>query len=250
MTRRKPLSKDAVADLREQVLNGKSKSQMARELGITFRTVWNHTKDIRTQKVIPQKLKDRIRAEVENGKSKYQVAKEYKISRTTVQRITKDLKSTSCGWSGIRGKTLDLLQEIVSKGYASPQGGYAQQRYMILRKYFPTICRVTIYGRPIFYLKGKEDVAIRAFLEHTKKKIISYQELRQVTEVFGSDLNKNEKKAFLFRKRGSRNPINQGVRKEVSLRENDDSFSFFHIRRYCRSVAPKVGYGRPPNRQN
>jgi len=200
MSKRKPISKETKALLRQQVLNGKSKSQVARDLGITFRTVWNHTKDIHTQKVIPKEIKEKIRKEVIGGKSKYQAAKDYNLSRSAVYRFTEDVDgSTSNGWTGIRGKTLDLLQEIVTKGYAYPPRGYVQQRYRILRKYFPTIRRVTIYGRTIFYLKGKEDEAVRAFLERVNKKIISYQELKQVTEIFGADLCKREKDAFILK---------------------------------------------------
>lgn len=157
MARRKPISKETKVLIREQVLNGKSKSQVARDLNITFRTVWNHTSDIRTQKVLPKKLKDKIREEIKNGKSKRQTAMEYNLSTTTVFNIAKDLPNTHGGWSGIRGKTLDLLQEIVSKGYAVPSCKCNQQRYMVLRKYFPTIYKLRIYGKTIFFLKGKED---------------------------------------------------------------------------------------------
>lgn len=232
MARRKPISKETKALIRELVLNGKSKTQVARDFNITFRTVWNHTSDIRTQKVLSKKLKDRIRDDIKNGKSKSQTAREYNISTTTVFKIAKELPNAPSGWSGIRGKTLNLLQEIVSKGYASSSCGYVQQRYMVLRKYFPTICRTTIYGKTIFYLKGKEDVAVRAFLENTRKKIISYQELKQITEVFAVDLSKKEKEAFLFKKHGNRMVKNHGVQRESYLRENDDSFSFFYIRGY------------------
>ncbi|MBN2065609.1 MAG: hypothetical protein JW771_02240 [Candidatus Thermoplasmatota archaeon] len=234
MSRRKPISKETKALIREQVLNGKSKTQAAKDFNITFRTVWNHTSDIHTQKVLPKKLKDKIREEIKNGKSKSQTAREYHISTTTVFKIAKELPNTPGGWSGIRCKTLNLLQEIVSKGYASSSCGNTQQRYMVLRKYFPTICRTTIYGKTIFYLKGKEDAAVRAILENTRKKIISYQELRQVTEVFGADLSKKEKEVFLFKNQGNKGVKNHGVQREGSLREKDDSFSFFYIRRYWK----------------
>jgi len=232
MARRKPISKETKALIREQVLNGKPKTQVAKELNITFRTVWNHTSDIKTQKTLSKKLKDKIREEIKNGKSKSETAREYNLSTTTVFNIAKDLPNTPGGWSGIRGKTLELLQEIVSKGYVSYSYGYVQQRYMVLRKYFPTICKVTIYGKSIFYLKGKEDEAVRAFLENTRKKIISYQELTEITNVFHANLTKKEKEAFLFKKQGNKRTKNHKVQRDGSLRENDDSFSFFYIRRY------------------
>jgi len=57
MPKNKPIPKETKALLRQQVLNGKSKSQVARDLGITFRTAWNHTQDIHTQKVISKEIK-------------------------------------------------------------------------------------------------------------------------------------------------------------------------------------------------
>jgi len=123
MSKKKPISQETKALLRPQVLDGKSKSQVARDLGITFRTVWNHTKDICTRKVILKEIKEKIRKEVIEGKSKYQAAKDYNLCRTTVYRLTEDINGSSIGWGGIRGKTLDLLQEIVTKGYAYPANG-------------------------------------------------------------------------------------------------------------------------------
>jgi len=151
-----------------------------------------------------------ITRKIKSGKSKYQTAEELNLSRVSVYYWTKGIPSKNCGWPGIRGKTLDLLQEIVAKGYASPSCRYPQQRYTILKKYFPTICRITIYNRPIFFLKGKEDVAVRAFLEKVNKKIISYQELKQVTEVFGVDLSKQEKETFLHKNKARKLFRNKG----------------------------------------
>jgi len=191
------------------------------------------TKKNRRNKHLSPAKKAWITRKIKSGKTKYQTAKELGLPKSTVYKIAKNLPSKNCGWPGIRGKTLDVLQEIVTKGYTFPPRGYVQQRYMVLKKYFPTICRITIYGRPIFFLEGKEDVAVRAYLEKINKKIISYQELKQVTKVFGVDLSKQEKEAFLLKKRGKRRTKNKGVLKEGSLLKNDDSFSFFYLRRYC-----------------
>ena len=233
---RKSFSKEIKAIIREQVLNGKSKTQVARDFNVSYKTVCNYTKDILLKNAIPKKIKNRVRNDVIEGNTKYQTAKRYNLSETTVYRITKDIQSNASGWYGIRGKTLSLLQEIVSKGYVYPKGRYVQQQYRILKKYFPKIRRITIYCRPIIYLEGKEDVAARAYLERVNKKIISYQELKQVTKVFGVDLSKREKEAFLLKKRGKRGIKNQGVLKEDSLLKNDDSFSFFYIRNYCINI--------------
>ena len=232
MTRGKPHPKEIIPTIREQVLNGKSKTQIARDMDIPYQTIWTFTKDIRIKTVKQKILRDKIREEVKNGKTKYQVAADHNLRKATVYMWTKDIPSKNCGWPGIRGKTLDMLQEIVTKGFIVPEKENVNLKFLLLRKYFPTIYRINIYHKQIFLLTGKEDVALRAFLEKTDKKIISYQELRQVTEVFGTDISKKEKEAFLFKKRGGKGSKNRGVQKEGPLRENDDSFSFFCIRKY------------------
>ncbi len=240
MTRKKSLSKETIDFIRQQVLKGTSKAQAARDLDISYRTVWNHTKDIRTQRVLSRDLIEVIRQDVQNGASKFQTAQKYDVSYSAVYRWTRDIPGRNCGWPGIRGKTLEMLKELVDNGFLLPTGENVHGQFLTLRKYFPSIYRISIYGKQIFLLKGREEDAVRAFLGSTRKKIISYQELHQVTEVFGADISMKEKKAFLFKKRGHHRSDKRGVQKRVSLREKEDSFSFFYIRRYCSSVVPKV----------
>jgi len=216
-----------VTTIREQVLNGKSKSQIARDFNMPYQSVWTITKDIRI-KIVKQKiLIDKVRDEIRNGKSKYQAAKDHNLRKSTVYMWTNDIPSKTCVWPGIRGKTLDMVQEIMTKGFFVPAGANVHQQFLTLRKYFPSIYRITFYGRQIFLLEGKEDAAVRAFLENTRKKIIGYHELRNVTKVFRVDLSKKEKEAFLFKKRCAGKSKYRVVKNEGSLRENDDSFSFF-----------------------
>jgi len=240
MVRKKSLLKENIDLIRQQVLNGTSKAQIARNLGVSYRTVWNHTKDIRTQRILSKDLIETIRQEIQNGASKFQTAQKYDVSCSTVYRWTRDIPGRNCGWPGIRGKTLEMLKELVANGFLLPTGENVHGQFLTLRKYFPSIYRISIYGKQIFLLKGREEEAVRAFLGSTRKKIISYQELHQVTEVFGADISMKEKKAFLFKKQGRCMSNKKGVQKKVSLREKEDSFSFFYIRRYCWPVVPKV----------
>jgi len=89
MTQGKALSKEAIATIREQVLTGKSKSQVARDFNIIYSMIWYHTRDIRIQIVKAKELIDKIREEVKNGKSKFQVAQDHNLSRTIVYGCTK-----------------------------------------------------------------------------------------------------------------------------------------------------------------
>jgi len=59
----------------------------------------------------------KIRKEIQGGKVKYSVAKELGISDKLVYYYTKDLPSSKPGNSSIRGKTLDLLKQLLNQGY-------------------------------------------------------------------------------------------------------------------------------------
>lgn len=153
-----------------------------------------------------------IRRKINSGKTKYEIAKELHISTATVYYWTKDVPSKNIGWPGIRGKTLDILQELLTKGYAFSSDNHFQSRYMTLRKYFPTIHRINIYKKNILYLEGKENEAAQAFINHLHgKRIISYQELKQITKVFGTKLSRPEKEAFLLKKGGKQRAKQRGI---------------------------------------
>jgi len=67
------------------------KKQVARELGISTRTVRRYTTDGKRNKVIPEKLKKTIRSEVKRCKSKIEVARKFGISYNTVLWVTQDI---------------------------------------------------------------------------------------------------------------------------------------------------------------
>ncbi len=174
-----------------------------------------------------------IRRKVKAGKTKFQIAKELHVASATVYYWTKDVPSNNCGWPGIRGKTLDMLQELLTKGYVFATCDHFQSRYMTLRKYFPTIHRINIYKKNILYLEGKENEAAQAFIDNLHgKRIISFQELKQITKIFGTEFSRSEKEEFLLKKGGKRRTKNRGVQKEDSFPTEGDSFSFFCIQRY------------------
>ncbi|UCF11955.1 MAG: hypothetical protein JSW06_07915 [Thermoplasmatales archaeon] len=175
-----------------------------------------------------------ITRKIMGGKSKYQTAKELGLSTTTVYHIAKSFPSRPYGSPGIRGGTLKLLQDIVLNGCAFYSHGDSGQKYQMLKKYFPSVCKIKMYNRTIFFLEDKKDVAARAFLENINRKIISYQELKQVTKIFDINLTRKEKLDFLGRFRSKKSLKNQRS-KNNSLLKNDDSLAFFYIRKYCHN---------------
>ena len=118
-----------------------------------------------------------------------------------VYRKTLDLSGNKYGWPGIRGKTLEILQELMKYGYILCSNFHAGHKYNILRKYFPNICKIHIHNKTIMFLEDKSDVAARAFLSNMDKKIMSFQELKQVTTVFGIELTTEEKHRIIGKPR-------------------------------------------------
>jgi len=173
-----------------------------------------------------------ITRKIKGGKSKYQTAKELGISQKAVYRIAKNLPSKPCGWPGIRGKTLEILQELVVKGYHICSHECSNRRYFQLKKNFPTLYRAKMNRLTMYYLDGHENAAAKVFLGNMGKKIISYQALTNITDVFHANLSKSEKQAFLSRNQLKRNQRSTG-KNDDSLGENNDSLAFFYIRRYC-----------------
>ena len=152
-------------------------------------------------KPLSKELFQKICREIRAGKSKYQVSGELGINQNTIYRKTQHIPGKAYGWPGIRGKTLKMLQELITKGYVICSADYQGQKYRILKKYFPTICKIKIYNKSMLFFEDKAEVAARAFLENMDKKIMNYQDLKQVTKVFGIELSSEEKHKFIGKHR-------------------------------------------------
>jgi len=152
-----------------------------------------------------------------------------------VYRITQHIPGKQYGWPGIRGKTLKMLQELIADGYIICSEDNAGRKYIALKKYFPTICKIRMYNKAIIFFEDKTEVAARAFLGDMNKKIMSYQELKQVTKVFGVDLSIQEKQTFfgktnhnIRRKRRKRKIIHSSISKENQMKIDDFFGRFLH----------------------
>lgn len=139
----------------------------------------------------------KIRYYVKKYNSKIDVANKFGLPYDTVCFYTKDIRLKSrkkdVDYLGIYDKSLDLLKELMQNGYAFSSKNYNTTHYVKLKKYFPKIRRTKMYGKMIYYLDDKSKIAARALLDVSNKKVMSYQELKQVAKVFDTDLSKKEK---------------------------------------------------------
>jgi DNA-binding CsgD family transcriptional regulator len=85
------LKKWLIKYIRDEVKSGKTKIEVANQLGIGYYTVKKYTRDIPTNQNIPKQLQQRIREEIKKGKSTRQVANELDVSRDTVIKYTRDI---------------------------------------------------------------------------------------------------------------------------------------------------------------
>jgi len=143
--------------------------------------------------ILSDELISKIRYYVRKYNSKIDTANKLGLSYDIVLFYTKDIKlktrKKDIDYSGIYGKSLDLLKELMWNGYAFSSEKYGLKEYIKLKEYFPQIRRTKMYGRMIYYLDGKSKIAVNAILEISNKKVMSYQELNQIIKIFHPGLN-------------------------------------------------------------
>jgi len=222
-----------IQKIREEVLSGKSKYQVIKELGISKTTVYTYTKDIpgkKQNKPLSKEIIQDIRKEVIDGKSKYQIAKERGLRFGIVYYHTLDLPNHVYREEGIQGRVLELLKELLQNGYVlSTEENTTRLRR--LKRYLPMIQRAQIDARSVYYLSDKNKIALQSMISRKQSKIISYQELAEMSKVFGVQLKNDEKCGLLSRNTSKKSPKSRSSN-DGSLLENDDSLAYSYIRMY------------------
>jgi len=201
----KYLTFDIINRIRDEVLSGKSKRQVSKEVGISYRIVKNITKDIRRRRCYTSEDIKRIRELVRKTNNKAEVARRLGIPYDIVLKNTLDIKVRNKTFGA---KTWEILREIMEKGYVYLNNGKTTKVYM-LRKHFPSIQMARVKGKSIAFLPDKKEEAMRAMLQKFDKKVWSYQELRAVTKLFDSDLKKEGKRRFVGSKRLAKTGIKE-----------------------------------------
>jgi hypothetical protein len=137
----------------------------------------------------------KIREEILKGKSKHQVSKEFGVSDSTVYKHTKDLPNRYKREPYISGKPLELLKQLLKDGFV-----YTQENRNALRslqRHFPEIKRSQFKNKSIYYLEDKSKLALKEMMIQNKSRIISFQDLSRMSQVFHTDLEIKQKRRFL-----------------------------------------------------
>ena len=167
-------SSDLIHKIRFYTRKYNSKIDAANKLGLPYYTVLVHTKDIRINR--------------ELVRNNYGVASSSNRSCERYER-------------GIHGKALVLLKELISQGYAFPSKKYAYSHVRLLQNMFPSIRRVRMFGRVIYFIDERAKEAATSFLSIVNKRVVSFQELKEVSRVFDLSFSNNEKNQFRKKKK-------------------------------------------------
>lgn len=162
------ISNELVKEIRCYVKKYNSKIDTANKLGLSYDIVLFYTKDIRINR---KNIRKNLSEEEPQIKPYIRTYEKYR---------------------SIRGKSLDLLKELVKNGYAFSSKEYGQKQYIKLKKDFPNIRRTKMHGKMIYFLDDKSNIAANAFLNTINKKVMSYQELKQIAKVFDNKFEKED----------------------------------------------------------
>jgi hypothetical protein len=118
---------------------------------------------------------------------------------TTVYEHTKDLPNKYKQEPHISGKPLELLKELLEKGYVYTEENRNALR--ALQRYFPSIKRSQFQNKSCYYLEDKSKLALLELMKQNTSRIISFQDLAKVSQVFHADIKIYEKRSFLGKNR-------------------------------------------------
>ena len=140
----------------------------------------------------------KIREDAIEGKSRYQIARECGISANVVYNYTKDIPTPRRKDPCIRGKTLEILKELLRKGYVHTERNRTTLR--VLQKHFPIIKRAQYKRKSIYFLEDKNKIALEMMVKQRKSRVINYWDLASVARIFGVNLSTEEKHSLFGKK--------------------------------------------------
>ena len=174
------------AQVRSLVKSGEAKKDVARKFDLKYERVVSWTEDINMRRHYSPEFKEEVKRRVRNGERKSDVARDMNLS-TSIVSLWSGRTGRDEWVMGLTSKQLEILNDILAKGYTFP-ADYGivniKQIYHKFSKNLP-IRVVTIRDNSIYYLEGREDEAFEAFMGRYGGKVVSYQVLARARKCFG-----------------------------------------------------------------
>ena len=179
--------------IRAAILSGKSRAEIAKELGISNATVCRATVDLPKNEKKATRLKigdkERLRDLVRGGMSKQKAAKEVRMSYGYAMILTRDLPSKGGGNRNLSESSLRLIRRMLRDGYFIPKSeDNMTTRYHVLCQHIP-ILKVQVSNKTIYYLEDRKEEAFKGFLWDIGSKVVAYNKLRETARLLGVHLD-------------------------------------------------------------
>ena len=95
----------------------------------------------------------------------------------------------------IEGESLELLKQLLQGGYVYT--GNNRNKLRFLQRIFPVIKRSQFKNKSIYYLEDKNKLALKEMMKQNTSRIVSFQELSRMSQVFNTNLEIKHKRSFL-----------------------------------------------------
>jgi hypothetical protein len=154
---------------------------------------------------LSKEIKQKLREEAKTDKSRYKIARELGISPTVVYKHSKDIPTPRNRQPYLRGRSLDLLKQILNDGYIYTKNNSKDIRK--LQTIFPMIKRSQFKSKSIYYLEEKNKQALQEMININKKRVIKYRDLTALSKLFNVKITSYEKEEFYGRKSKKKIPI-------------------------------------------
>lgn len=95
----------------------------------------------------------------------------------------------------VEGEALELLKQLLQDGYVYT--GKNRNKLRFLQRIFPVIKRSQFKNKSIYYLEDKNKLALKEMMKQNTSRIVSFQDLSRMSQVFNTNLDIRQKRAFL-----------------------------------------------------
>jgi len=157
------LTQEDIKQIQKLLEKGHSPKDLAKKYGVHVSIIYRRAKYPYQAKYIPIEVKNKVLQKINEGYSKAEAAQMYDVPVNTVLGFTKGLpRHKSEGNHIIRKGGIEFLKRLMNDGCLISDFVIATARR--LQNHFPMIMSARYKDKTFFYLKGREEETIEAFL--------------------------------------------------------------------------------------
>ena len=186
----KKLSEKDIEDIKKQLKQGKTTSELAKQYNVDQSTIQKRCKNALKTRDHPVEIRLKVINKIKQGYSKAEAGLLYDVSPHTVYTWTRGIKGYKyAGDHIIRKHGIELLNRLLTDGYLVSD--FVVSTVRGLQKHFPMIRSARFKDKTFFYLAGREEDAIEGYFKEKPDRIISYIAVQELSRLLGVEFHKN-----------------------------------------------------------